>query len=299
MVFNCRKLLLSTAAFPILISFSGAAGTELYGTLGKKSLSSNENPIIVKDNITIPPNGRMIIHKGCELFFVPNTGIIVEGSLSIEGTKTNPVVFTSINDSLSPEKNNPTARPSDWNGIVINKQSQRVVFKNFAVKYSHYGIQSFNEDMSLENGSFFGNGQFNVTLNNMVMPVTENLSYNYEKQGRALKNTQSNVTWFLPSAKAATVTGGAAICLMAYCLHQKSEYATLYRNSQSQIERKDYYEKQKPFSRNAILSGIAGAVMLSAGGAFFVLDYSQKNRKNCSLYPFFGAENGILACFDL
>jgi hypothetical protein len=119
-----------------------------------------------------------------------------------------------------------------------------------------------------------------------------------ERQGGLQKDRPSSTLSLLPTAKIATSAGVAALCFTAYFLHQKSEYASLYHASQSQSERTDFLEKQRPLSRNAIISGLAGGVLLSAGCGLFIIDRNQKKRKNISLRPIIGSENGILVSLD-
>ena len=285
-------------AFWIFLSLANAK-TELSGSFSAMAMSADANPIIVKEDLIIPKNGRMIINKGCKLFFKPFTGIIVEGSLSIEGTTDEPVLFTSINDSLSPEKTDQKANPFDWNGILITKQAQDIALRNCIVKYSVYGLKSQNANMIIDNGIFKGNGQFNCTINDKILPVYDNLAYSYvgekiaNEPEKGKKDLKEKATWLLPSAIGATVAGAAALCFMAYFLHQKSDYVSLYNSAITQSARNDYYEKQKPPSRNALISGITGGVLLSAGGVLFVLDHNQKKEKNISFFPIIGPEKGI------
>jgi hypothetical protein len=134
-----------------------------------------------------------------------------------------------------------------------------------------------------------------------AMPGSENLSYGdtINKQGNPYQLDQSDKTKrLLVTAKTATITGVSAFCAMAYYLHEKSEYASLYHAAQSQNKRKEYYENQKPLSRNAIIAGIVGTVMLSTGGVLFVMDHHRRHGKNISLSPMIGRENGFLAMVE-
>ena len=305
---------LFAAVFQSFVSTADAKA-ELSGIISSMTISSKENPIIVNKNITIPPKGHFVIRKGCKLFFKPNTGIIVEGRLSIEGTKSDPVIFTSINDSIFPQKTGQKANPFDWNGIIINKNAQDIVLKNFVIKFSIYGIESFRPDIRIENGKFIRNGQFHFTMNNKVMPVSENIFYNYKNEKRrdtkkgdtkkredAIKKDQKDqsvkTAGILPSVKATIIGGGTAFFFMTYYLHQKSEYVALYRNAKSQAMRREYFEQQKPLARNATISCIIGSALLSSGGILYFLDHNRKNEKRISLCPIIGEEQGILATID-
>ena len=299
---NRRVFFLSAIAFQISLS-SSDAGTEISGTISEMTISAGENPIIVKENLMIPKNGHLTITKGCQLFFKPFTGIIVEGSLSIEGTPDERVMFTSLNDSLSPEKTGQIANPFDWNGILITQQAQNISLKNFIIKYSVYGLKSQNANMTIDNGIFNGNGQFNCTVNDKILPVVDNLAFHYvnEQHGDAShkKGQSERTTWLLPAAIVTSVAGAAAIGFMAYFLHQRSNYVSLYNNTASKYARMDYFEKQKSQSRNAAISGIAGGVLLATGGVMFVVDHNQKKEKTISLCPIIGSEAGVLIAFEL
>jgi hypothetical protein len=130
------------------------------------------------------------------------------------------------------------------------------------------------------------------------MPVVENISYSYknEKSISAPPRVRLDISnALLPSAKASTAVGVVAVGLMAYYLHQKSEYADLYRAAITQSGRRDYYAKQKSPARNAVICGIAGGLCLSAGGTLFFLERRQKKTKAVSLRPVVGEETGIVA----
>jgi hypothetical protein len=295
--FKRSIFLLSAVAFQAFAAAAGAV-TELSGTVDSMTISAEGNPFLVKGTLTIPHGGRLVVKKGCQLFFRPSTGLIVEGSIAIEGTSDEPVIFTSNNDSFSPEKTDQKANPFDWNGIVVTERTKSVVVRHFFIKYSIYGIESHNPNMVLDNGIFIGNGQFNCTVGNRILPIVENIAYSYknEKLVNAPRRINLDMTnLLLPSAKAATAVGVAAFGLMAYYLHQKGEYADLYHAAITQAGRRDYYERQKTPARNAILCGITGGLWLSAGGTLFALDHRRKNQKTLSLRPVVGEENGILA----
>jgi hypothetical protein len=305
MSFIKRSVLLhSILAIEVFLSVARGS-TELSGIIDSLTISSEGNPFIVKGNILIPSNGKMIINNGCQLFFKAATGIIVKGNLSIEGAFDAPVTFSSINDSTSPEKTAKKAKPSDWNGILVSDQAQHTVFKHFYLKYSTYGIESYNANMVIDDGIFIGNGQFNCTVGKKILPVVESISFNYNgndkngKRAKALPELKIDKTkWLQPSVKAAAVAGITALCFMAYFLHQETQYADLYSAASTQMERKYFYEEQNHQMQNAVISGITGCLTLSASGALLVWDHHRKKLVNISLRPAIVGENRIMATIE-
>jgi hypothetical protein len=157
--------------------------------------------------------------------------------------------------------------------------------------------------MTIDNGIFNGNGQFNCTVNDKIMPVVDNLAFHYgnEQQGAPphAKDQTKTGTWLMPAAIVTTVAATAALGFMAYYLQQSSNYGSLYNNATSQPVRMDYSDKQKSQSRNAVISGIAGGVLLTTGAVLFIVDHNQKKEKNISFCPIIGSEVGILVAFEL
>jgi hypothetical protein len=282
---------------------TSSARTDLSGTISALTISAEGNPFIIKDNIIIPRNGHLTITQGCQLFFKPYTGIIVEGSLSIEGTPEERVLFTSVNDSLSVEKSSQPANPFDWNGILVTKQAQNISLRNFVIKYSVYGIKSQNANMTIDNGIFNGNGQFNCTVNDKIMPVVDNLAFNYEsgkKDAASPKPHQEakKSSLLLPISIGTTaVLGAASLGFMGYFLQQRSECISLYDKSSTQNARLDYLDKISSNSRNSVISGVAGGVFLATAGVLTVVYFHEKKENQVSILPIIGLETGLAIGF--
>jgi hypothetical protein len=298
-----RRGILILAATAVQMCFSaGHARTDLSGNISAMTISAEGNPFVVKDNIIIPKNGHMTITQGCQMFFKPYTGIIVEGSLSIDGTPEERVLFTSINDSMSEEKTNQPANPFDWNGILVTKQAQNISLRNFVIKYSVYGIKSQNANMTIDNGIFNGNGQFNCTVNDKIMPVVDNLAFNYEngKRDDSTPKPQKvrKSSLLLPVTIGVTaVTGAAALGLMGYYLQQRSASISSYDKATTQIARSDYIEKINLNTRNAVIYGVTGGVLLGTAGVLGVVYYNEKKEQKVSVCPIIGPETGLVVGF--
>jgi hypothetical protein len=166
-------------AAAVLSLFSSLYAKNISGDIGGVTLTADKGPYIVEKDCTVPKGKTAIIEKGCRFFFNPFTGIIVEGNLTVAGTKDQPVLFTSINDTFSTGKEHQQSDAFDWNGILISKESGTVLLKNFHLQFSTHGIKSQKPNIKIENGMFSKNGQFHFTINDKIQKVDENTPYSY------------------------------------------------------------------------------------------------------------------------
>lgn len=169
------------AGFIIIVisSLTMAAETHLSDKIGGRILSPSGNPYIVDQDVIIPKNEQIVIKAGCIFLFKSFTGINILGSMLVEGTEDNPVIFTSINDSKFNSDAAQLPNAFDWNGIYIAEGSGDVKFRNFKLMYSVFGIKSKKDDITLQNGYFKQNGQFHFTINDNIHYVQDNISYSY------------------------------------------------------------------------------------------------------------------------
>lgn len=142
-------------------------------------LTSDKNPYIVPNQVTISSGKEVVINEGCILLFEDFTGINVYGSLIVNGTTSLPVIFTSINDSVHNRDAKSGANLFDWNGIVIDQSASVVKFKNIKLSYSVYGVKTHKKDILVENAVFSQNGQFNFTINDQIQLVRESNPFSY------------------------------------------------------------------------------------------------------------------------
>lgn len=186
-----KKFPLLLKCFIILTSsLSLLAETHLSDEIGGRIFSPSGNPYIVDQDAVIPKNEQIVVKAGCIFLFKSFTGINVLGSMIVEGTEENPIVFTSINDAKYNSKAAQLPNAFDWNGIYIAEESGDIKFRNFKLMYSVFGIKSKKNDITLQNGYFKQNGQFHFTINDNIHYVQDNISYSYnvsEKKEAAKK----------------------------------------------------------------------------------------------------------------
>jgi hypothetical protein len=153
--------------------------TTVSGDLSNYKLDSSNNPFIVEGNIEVPIEKSIVIGPGCIFLFKMYTGFTIKGSLSVEGTAKNPVIFTTINDTLFNKEASQYADPFDWNGIIVDQQATNVVMKNFTLSYSVNGLKSQKNNIVIQSGVFSSNGQFNFTIFEKIIDVQDNRPFTF------------------------------------------------------------------------------------------------------------------------
>jgi hypothetical protein len=153
--------------------------TILSGDISKCFFDASNNPFVVKADIEVPKNKRVVIHEGCVFLFEAFAGLIVSGSLQVDGTASGPVIFTSIKDAKYGIKHDSLAAPFDWNGIYIQPSADSVNMNNFKLGYSVYGIKAQNRNIVIRNGVFRDNGQYHCVINERQQNVEDNYPYSY------------------------------------------------------------------------------------------------------------------------
>jgi hypothetical protein len=176
LIYVCLRLLF----IPIIISsFPVCSQTTLIGDIHSYNFNVKGNPYIVKENIIIPSGTACTIPAGCVFIFHPFTGLTVEGTLTVNGTKEMPVVFSSINDSMFNPGSFQSATTFDWNGIIIAAESYGSSFMHTKITYSVYGLKSQTPNITLTDCIFSQNGQYHFTIKDQIQNVLENLPFSY------------------------------------------------------------------------------------------------------------------------
>ncbi len=97
-------------------------------------------------NLFLAPEASLIIGPGTKLNFFANTGLVVDGTLTITGELDNPVTLTSAKEN--PVKN-------DWQGIVVNAGGQ-LDLSYAEIAYANKGLDIYGE-LEVSNTSFHDN----------------------------------------------------------------------------------------------------------------------------------------------
>lgn len=289
--------------FTVLLSIAAGARTELSGTIAGRTFTTDGNPHIVTDNLTVGAGGKTIIEEGCVFLFKPFTGLVVDGSLRVEGTLENPVVFTTIHDSAYGGTAEQLPNPFDWNGILITPNATDVKLSNFVLAYSVYGVKSQKETFVINNGTFRQNGQFHVTVSDKIKPVVDGMPYTYnaatvvppEAEPPETVQPQAVQPAVAPlrRGKAGKVLpimliGAGAIAggLTAFPLSSWAETSEAYENERSvavQAELKD--EARTDMTTTLVLGGVS-LIAIPTGIVWYVRRKRQRpDNARVSMYP--------------
>jgi hypothetical protein len=274
--------------------FTITAQTPLSGAVENLvALSIDKSPYIIEDNLTIKETGRLTIEKGCVLLFKPFTGIIVDGSLIAEGTLSEPVVFTTVNDNKFNKKSDVLPNPFDWNGLLITEKAKNVRLSNFILAYSVYGIRSMKVELAITNGSFKNNGQFHMAVNEKIQPISDSIPYYYgvrDKSHNRYDQGQQENKLSRTFAISGVICFTSAIASTVVFIYSRNKYS----NTSGQ-ENFDKYEKIGTTSFISMLvTSTASAIFIPSA---VVVNKKKNNNKQQSLHflPYYNEGPGIIA----
>ncbi|MDD5773012.1 MAG: cytochrome c3 family protein [bacterium] len=146
---------LETAPINVKVVLTGAKNeSELRGTITDNiRLTAAGSPYIVRGQVNLPAGFSMTIEQGVKVLFDDLSysqkqnekgKLIIEGNLTVRGTTSIPVIFTS-------RKENPA--PGDWEGISIIRSKALSALEGFILNYSKNGIYLEAAIFLIKNGS--------------------------------------------------------------------------------------------------------------------------------------------------
>ena len=206
--------------------FSIFAETPLSGKVGGMTLGSTESPYKITSDLFVEKGKALTVKAGSILLFKQFTGLQVEGSLIVEGTKENPVIFASINDGKFNDSATFPPQAFDWNGITIAKNAKNIKMANFLLSYSVFGLKCQTEDITVINGIFNSNGQFNMTVSGQIQKVMESFPFSFGENKTQKSDEESFTKKNLPAIFATTgaVCGIGTIISAVVFFNARSDY---------------------------------------------------------------------------
>jgi hypothetical protein len=104
-------------------------------TISTNTTWSNTKPYVILDGLKIATNTTLTIPQGTKIYCHANAPILVDGTLKVNGTKNNEVVFTG--DRLD---ENYKDLPASWLGIYFREFSKDNVLQFAVVKNAYQGL---------------------------------------------------------------------------------------------------------------------------------------------------------------
>ncbi|MFH1822767.1 MAG: hypothetical protein ABH830_03630 [Patescibacteria group bacterium] len=181
-------MLLKKALNYIFIIFLVVEGFFIFGKDARAiEISDNvswtkaDSPVIVNESVRVKAGGNLTIESGVVVKFNSGQGLATSGQLNTEGTKEEPIIFTSIKDDQNGgDSNNDGSstlpEPGDWWYLSFSPGS--VSELNFVeIKYGggenytgaiiiYKGTLNINNSVIIENAGGIANRQGQLTVNN-------------------------------------------------------------------------------------------------------------------------------------
>lgn len=104
--------------------------------ISKDAVWTNDRPYLVYNEATVDSGQTLTIEAGTTVYFHKNAGLMVKGTLVVNGTFEQPVEFKG--DRLEPAYND---IPDQWNGIILCSGSHNDIINYATIKNANIGLQ--------------------------------------------------------------------------------------------------------------------------------------------------------------
>lgn len=118
------------------------------GDISSKVIEANQQ-YSVRDSIIIPSKTHVELPPGTVFLFSDGAQFHIHGSLSVLGTRSAPVVFTSAHDPAYTSAPTEKPTPFSWEGIRISESSDSVTIRNASIQYARSPLEAYGAGISL------------------------------------------------------------------------------------------------------------------------------------------------------
>jgi micrococcal nuclease len=181
------------------------------------------------DSAHVPPTSRLIIEEGVVvkfnkwrwggwMYFPPR--MRVEGSLEINGTKTNPVIFTTFRDNehgiVIATSTESAPAPGDWGSLTIESGNSESVKINGAKFFYSGGTQG--DGNSFGGAIYINKGNADIQISDIEIAYSQSGIYSSPQAGNQPQISDSKISynnvWGASAAKDTSIkiTGSTFLC---------------------------------------------------------------------------------------
>lgn len=145
---------------------------------GEISGTLNTGEYIVTSTLYILKDKVLHIAPGVKLYFEQFSGVTVLGELHCNGTPEAPILFTSVKENTTIQKN-AIPSPFDWNGIEIQEESAVADFNHSIIRFGTFGIKikSKKTDIHLYNVEFHSIGYTSLLRDGKIITVQQDMPF--------------------------------------------------------------------------------------------------------------------------
>lgn len=269
-------MLLLCACFP-LFGFQNLSG-ELFGEFER-------GEYLVTGAATVPEGRTLSFGPGTVVYFEQVSGLIIYGTLKINGDSGIPVRLTSVREkSDSIMEVQPEA--FDWNGIEVKSQTALISLSNVKISHCVFGlkIESLKTRVVLDNVTFFNNGYSSLVRGEQNIPIEAgkpcNISWNAETEWQISENQmtpseEQSFVKFGNKVKLSINIGGiglltAGLAVLTFNSLEKEKNRTDYMNQKDPYWASVYRERIRTNSKYQLFGlALSGIGAVSSGMTFF------------------------------
>ena len=244
---------------------------------------------LVSVDIEVPANTIVTIEPGTVILFKNFTGLKIQGRLLALGTKSKPIIFTSVHDKKFNPSSSLIANPFDWNGIYIYADAIGTIMENCVVTYTVYGIISDTKYIKMDRIHFADNGKYDLVLEKEEKKIVTEW-YSYQLSSQDVDKLRHNVDLYSDPYKKKRLTfrytslalflGGMGIG--AYSSYQFQDVlpewkkVNKYPPDESLLNTKDedYYRSLKKKKNSKLAKAISGFGIALIGTIGFIWTYT-------------------------
>ncbi len=169
---NVTRGLVSVLALSCFLSTANA--TDRCGSVCNETWTLGGSPYVATCDVTVAAGCSLTVDAGVEVRFVAAAGLVIDGSLNVNGTAANAVVFQS---------SAPSPTPGSWDGLRLQGSGQATI-DHAAVSYAVSGVYATgNAVMNLSGTSVDHSSSYGIYVDSRAAVTLTGVTSRYNRFG--------------------------------------------------------------------------------------------------------------------